>query len=262
LHENGLRGFRSKVSRRVGIIVIRRGTHLGFEHEFEVPGLGEERTIFWIVVCDFFFLGCGFSNQDEFLGRDLLIREELGVKLSGGFPRFVFILIRLVQKDGIGTIDRPSGLFMGSAGEVVSDAGLWFDLVSAQACFREEAITHRIRESTNVSRGRQDGLMSENGSIESEDIIAFQYVFSPPQIFEVPFDLSAEGAVIPASVQPAVDFGGLEDESFAFAQGNNLFHAIGVGLVFIGHGFWARIFPAGREETGEMPQGKVFLKAQ
>jgi hypothetical protein len=104
--------------------------------------------------------------------------------------------------------------------------------------------------------------MSENGSIESEDIIAFQYVFSPPQIFEVPFDLSAEGAVIPASVQPAVDFGGLEDESFAFAQGNNLFHAIGVGLVFIGHGFWARIFPAGREETGEMPQGKVFLKAQ
>ena len=104
--------------------------------------------------------------------------------------------------------------------------------------------------------------MSENGSIESEDIIAFQYVFSPPQIFEVPFDLSAEGAVIPASVQPAVDFGGLEDESFAFAQGNNLFHAIGVGLVFIGHGFWARIFPAGREETGEMPQGKVFLKGQ
>ena len=42
---------------------------------------------------------------------------------------------------------------MGSTGEVVSDAGLWFDLVSAQACFGEEAITHRIRESTNVSRG-------------------------------------------------------------------------------------------------------------
>ena len=96
LHENGLSGFWAKVSRRAGIIVICGGTHLGFKHEFEVPGLGEERTIFWIVVCDFFFFGRGFSNQDEFLGRDLLIREELGVKLSGGFPRFVFILIRLV----------------------------------------------------------------------------------------------------------------------------------------------------------------------
>ena len=100
--------------------------------------------------------------------------------------------------------------------------------------------------------------MSENGSIESEDIIAFQYVFSPPQIFQVPFDLSAEGAVIPASVQPAVDFGGLEDESFAFAEGNNLFHAIGVGLVFIGHGFWARIVPRAARKQEKCRRGKFF----
>ena len=131
LYENGLRGLRAKVGRRVGIMIIRRSTHLGFEHKFEVPGLGEERTVFRIVVCDFFFLGCGFSEQGEFLGRDLLIREELGVKLPRGFPSFVFILVRLVQKDGVVTIDGPFGLFMRCAGEVVSDARLWFDLVGA-----------------------------------------------------------------------------------------------------------------------------------
>lgn len=103
--------------------------------------------------------------------------------------------------------------------------------------------------------------MSENGSIESEDIIAFQYVFSPPQIFEVPFDLSAEGAVIPASVQPAVDFGGLEDESFAFAQGNNLFHAISVGLVFIGHGFWARVLSRGPRGNRRNAAGESFFES-
>ena len=42
--------------------------------------------------------------------------------------------------------------------------------------------------------------MSENGSIESEDVIAFLNVLSPPQIFEVPFDLSTKRAVVPASV--------------------------------------------------------------
>jgi hypothetical protein len=150
---------------------------------------------------------------------------------------------------------------MRSAGEVVSDAGLWFDLVGAQACFREEAITHWIRESTNVSRGSQDGLMSENGSIKSEDVIAFHYVFSPPQIFEVPFDLSAKRAVVPASVQAAVDFGGLKDESFAFAQGNNFFHAIGIGLVFIGHGFWARIFSRGPRGNRRNAVGESFFES-
>ena len=102
--------------------------------------------------------------------------------------------------------------------------------------------------------------MSENGSIESQDIIAFPYVFSPPQIFEVPFDLSAEWAVIPASIQPAVNFGRLEDESFAFAQGNNLFHAVRIGLVFISHGLGARIFSRGPRGNRRNATGESFFE--
>lgn len=42
LNEDGLCSFGSKVGGGVGIIFIGRGSHLGFEHEFKIAGLGEE----------------------------------------------------------------------------------------------------------------------------------------------------------------------------------------------------------------------------
>ncbi|MDA7933123.1 hypothetical protein N9B51_00005, partial [bacterium] len=52
----------------------------------------------------------------------------------------------------------------------------------------------------------------------------------------------------------------LEDESFAFAQGNNLFHAVGVGLVFIGHSLRARIFPRGPRGNRRNAAGESFFE--
>lgn len=78
--------------------------------------------------------------------------------------------------------------------------------------------------------------MSKDRSIEAEDVVAFLDVFTPPEFFEVSFHLGSEGAVVPATVQAAVDFGRLKNESFAFAQGDDLLHAGGIGLVFVGHG--------------------------
>ena len=104
LHKNGLRGLRTEVSGRVGIIVIGRGPHLRFKHEFKVAGLGEEGAIFRIEIRDVSFLGSGFSKEGEFFWRDLLVVEELRVKFFSGLPGLVFILVRFVQEHGVGAI--------------------------------------------------------------------------------------------------------------------------------------------------------------
>ncbi|MDB4569154.1 isocitrate/isopropylmalate family dehydrogenase [Akkermansiaceae bacterium] len=51
--------------------------------------------------------------------------------------------------------------------------------------------------------------MSENGSIESEDVIAFLNVLSPPQIFEVPFDLG---------MLPSASLGEVKDNGLYFGM--------------------------------------------
>jgi hypothetical protein len=59
--------------------------------------------------------------------------------------------------------------------------------------------------------------------------------FAPPIFLEVAFQLRAERAVVPATVEAAVDFAGLENKAAAFAQGDDFLHAGGIGDVFVGH---------------------------
>lgn len=150
---------------------------------------------------------------------------------------------------------------MRSTAEMISSSRLRIDLVGAEASFREKAIAHRIRESANVAGSSEDGLVREDGAIESEDVIALLHVFPPPVILEVFLQISAEWAVVPATVQSTVDLGRLKNEAFAFTERNNFLHAGGIGLVFISHGSEGAELEkrAGREETGRRPQGKGFF---
>jgi len=69
--------------------------------------------------------------------------------------------------------------------------------------------------------------MHNYGGFEANDIIPAADHIIPPAIADILSKLSAEGTVIPKAVEAAVDLGGLENESPAFAQGNNLLHEFG-----------------------------------
>ena len=84
-----------------------------------------------------------------------------------------------------------------------------------------------------MSTGLPDGTTHEDGTVHADDIVAELGHGPPPVRFEVAFEFGAEGTVIPSSVEPAVDLGGLKDEASALAKSDNLFHTvIGFHLFF------------------------------
>ena len=55
-----------------------------------------------------------------------------------------------------------------------------------------------------MAGSRKDGLVGEDGAIESENVIALLNVLAPPVVFDIFLQVSTERAVIPASVEAAV----------------------------------------------------------
>ncbi len=111
-----------------------------------------------------------------------------------------------------------------------------FKLIGAVAFFTNFTVYHWIRKPADVAGGGQHGLVGEDGAVHADDVIALLDVFAPPDFFEVAFELGAEWAVVPASVQASVEFGRLEDEPFAFAERDDFFHSFGIGMCAFGHG--------------------------
>ena len=109
-------------------------------------------------------------------------------------------------------------------------------LVGAVAFFTHLAVHHGIRKATNVTGGGEHCLMGEDGAVHADDVIALLDVFAPPVILEVAFQLGTERAVVPAAVEAAVEFSGLEDESFAFTKRYDFFHSFRVGMSALCHG--------------------------
>ena len=131
------------------------------------------------------------------------------------------------------------------------------NLVGAEAGFRKQAIAHRIAETADVAGGNEHLLHRQNRAVHAEHVVAFLHGLAPPEVLEVAFQLGAERAVIPAAVEAAVEFAGLENEAAAFAQRNDFLHAGGIGDVFVGHG--DRV--GARMEAGAAAGGKTGLPA-
>ena len=77
-----------------------------------------------------------------------------------------------------------------------------------------------------MSAGLPDGSTHKDRAVHADDIVAELGHGPPPVGFEVSFQLGAEGAVIPGSVEAAVNLGGLENEASALAKGHNFFHTV------------------------------------
>jgi hypothetical protein len=109
---------------------------------------------------------------------------------------------------------------------MVCDSALRLDLVRAKAFFCQEAITHRIAERIHVPARLPNLRMHDDGGVEAHDVLALAGHGVPPQFLHVALQLGTERAVIPKAVDAAVDFGGLKNESAAFAQRHDLLHAV------------------------------------
>lgn len=72
--------------------------------------------------------------------------------------------------------------------------------------------------------------MGDNGGIETFHVIALVHHMAPPAGFDVVFEFDPQRTVIVNAFEASVDFGGLEDEPTAFAEGDDVVHIGG------GHG--------------------------
>lgn len=109
------------------------------------------------------------------------------------------------------------------------------EAVGTIATFTGFAVDHGIGESAHVAGCGENGLVSEDGAVHAEDVVALLHVATPPNFFDVTLEFGTEGTHVPASIEAAVEFARLEDEALALAEGHDFFHADGIGLVFVGH---------------------------
>ncbi len=77
--------------------------------------------------------------------------------------------------------------------------------------------------------------MGEDGAVHAENIVTFLDILTPPVIFDVSLEFGSEWTVVPAAIEPAVDFCGLKDEALALTQGYDFLHFLRIGVVFISH---------------------------
>src|SRR6266404_8259020 len=113
---------------------------------------------------------------------------------------------------------------------MINDPALRLDLIGAKALFREQTVHHQVAEGARVAAGFPDFRVHDDRGVQANNVIAQLRHRAPPRFLDIPFELRAQGAVIPKPIQTAVDFGGLKNEPAALAQGDNLLHQLA--------GFW------------------------
>ena len=94
------------------------------------------------------------------------------------------------------------------------------------------AIDHWIAKSADMAGGDPDLRVLNDGRIDADDLHRAAVRADggrddhilPPAVAQVVFQLDSQRAVIPESVDSAIDFRGCEDKTATFAEGNNVFH--------------------------------------
>ena len=132
-------------------------------------------------------------------------------------------------------LGSPRAILAGRALPPVSDAALRGDLVGTQALLGQQAVAERVREAADVPGSHEHRIVREDGAVHTHDIGPLLHVDAPPVILEVALQLRTEGTVIPATVQAAVDFRRLKDETLALAKADDFLHFFRIRLCTICH---------------------------
>ncbi len=111
-------------------------------------------------------------------------------------------------------------------------------LIGAVAMARLAVIDHRVAETADVAAGLPHPRIHQQRAIEAHHpvpgrrtrrhrclVVPLEHV-GPPRLFDVALELDAEGAVVPTTVEPAIDFARRKNEAPAFAQRNDFIHRI------------------------------------
>ena len=108
-------------------------------------------------------------------------------------------------------------------------------MIRAHALVRQRAFAHQVGKGVHMARRLPDRRVHDDGGIETDHILTFPGHGAPPRIAQIPFQFGPKWAVIPESVDPPVDFGGLVDEAPAFAEADDFFHYGRFGFYGGGH---------------------------
>src|ERR1051326_2536189 len=77
-----------------------------------------------------------------------------------------------------------------------------------------------------MAAGFPNAGMHDNRCLQADDIFSELNHCAPPMVFDVPLKFGPQGSVIPKTLRPAVDFGGLKNEAPSFAERNDFFHQL------------------------------------
>ena len=218
--EDSLGGLGSEVGLRT--LVANRAA-VGLEHQVEHSRLGERAL----------FLRIGAHGDGPFLGRE--IGERTGIDLLVR-DRPLEVLIEFLSRFGravVITVDANKDLAAGVTFDAEAD-----QVIGSIARLRFLAIDHGVVKTTHVAGG-DPGLGIHNdravhahhfdvragrtGGIAVDDV-------APPSVLEISLEFDAVGAVVPETVDAAVDLGALEDKASSSAEGDDVLHTLGGGF--------------------------------
>ena len=168
----------------------------------------------------------------------LELRED-GLRGLGAEIGLVFVAGNRADEGVEHQVERPwLRLFLGAFGHRFAGplrAAHVLDLIGAETALARFAIDHRIAECVHMARRLPDRRVHDDAGIEADDVLALAGHRLPPGFAEVALQFGAQRAVIPKTVDPAVDLRRLENEAPVFAETRDFLHQ---GRFFgrLGHG--------------------------
>ena len=96
------------------------------------------------------------------------------------------------------------------------------EVVRAVALVAGEALHQRVGEDLDVAGGLPDLAGQDDGGVQADDVFAAADHGLPPLALDVFLELGAEGPVVPGRTGATIDFTGLENETPALGEGNDL----------------------------------------
>ena len=172
--------------------------------------------------------------------RALLHAEEVQEDALGRLRSQVGHRAGLLQRADVGLEHQVEGARLGQLAVALARVLRGFlgtrqlvQVIRTEAPLAGLAVHHRVGEAAHVTGHLPHARVLQDGRVEPHDVAPRGDHAPPPGVLDAPLELDAQGAVVVGVADAAVDLGGLEDESAAFAEGHDGVHE---GGRFLGHG--------------------------
>ena len=183
-------------------------------------------------------------------------RAEVGLEQAGEFLR----LGPFAAGAAVGAGDVLEAVLGGTALLLLV---LFLEVVRAVALVAGQALHQRVGEDVDVAGRFPDLAGQDDGGIQADDVFAAADHGLPPLALDVFLQLGAEGPVVPGRTGATIDLTGLENESPALGEGNDLvedgFCCHGNSNFYRAAGCGPRL--SGPGITGWLPDGAMRSKA-